>query len=221
MANYNWRAGQRGTTATGNQPTQARIKEAEKGGYVWNAIAGRFELPRGRSQEVGRMTEQERIRQDAGAEGYQAILAREAEQNARILEQQRAEQGTVEEPSPSLATGQTRTREQAAAVEEYQPSPGLWKPNYELSEEELQEIRNQPDPGIRGREGQETVSTLSQQPSGLLGGGGEIEQSPEVRMERLAALKERAETDIMSLTDEEIDELVALQREMESRRGSR
>ena len=217
MADYNWRPGQRGQTATGNQPTQARIKEAEEKGYVWNAIAGRFELPRGRSQEVGRMTEQERIRQDAGAEGYQAILAREAEQNARILEQQRAEQGTVEEPSPSLATGQIRTREQAAAVGE-----GAQTGRSSVRSGEIRTGEQSPDE-IRQRVQQATAqpSTLSQQPSGLLGGEGVIEQSPEVRMERLAALKERAETDIMSLTDEEIDELVALQREMESRRGSR
>ena len=215
MADYNWRPGQRGQTATGNQPTQARIKEAEEKGYVWNAIAGRFELPRGRSQEVGRMTEQERIRQDAGAEGYQAILAREAEQNARILEQQRAEQGTVEEPSPSLATGQIRTREQAAAVGE-----GAQTGRSSVRSGEIRTGEQSPDE-IRQRVQQATAqpSTLSQQPSGLLAGEGEAEQSPEVRMERMKALARRFSENPMSLSDAEEQELQALLAEERKRRG--
>ena len=103
--------------------------------------------------------------------------------------------------------------------EEYQPSQGLWEPNYELSEEELQEIRNQPDPGIRGREGQETVSTLSQQPSELLAGEGEIEQSEEVRSERLVALARRFSENKIPLSDAELQELQVLIQEEKRTQG--
>ena len=159
------------------------------------------------------------------------------ERYMKLQERVRRTETFGEAQSLSVDDGEIRTRAQAAAADRRQPSqqdlvgslddPSLTqgvrdRPRFadegeiRTGEQSSDDIRQRVQQG--NADGQ---AMLSQQPSELLAGEGVTEQSPEVRMERFVALLDRAAKDPMSLSDAEMEELRALQKEMESRWGSR
>ena len=197
-------------TSSGPKTTRERSKEAEELDLVWNAFTGQYEPRRQRGPEVGRQLSEEELRDDDAS--ILSDLQRKAEGRQDLVEHERANRPQQEQPAMLMGEEFLNEQERLRAQQES---------NRVTTGDEFRSGARPLEPDRSPVGSLDDPSLLSQQPAELMAGEGETEQSPEVRMERLAALKERAETDIMSLTDEEIDELVALQREMESRRGSR